>query len=217
MISCRRIVATFVFILFTAPFVYSDILPISELNIECSNSADTLPCHLAAQSAESSNPHNSPLIAELDLLSIEFPMGANSDVINYAAPETIAPIITSDRIDSLHLCLSALISLGLCSSVHWMKKHSFGFIPEWYHNGGPFQIGHSHALMPGTLCPAPACCFIQPSCEEDKHLPQYFIKTVKSLWRPAALRTCHKKILSLVLFKCEKGLRTEDLLGRTKK
>ena len=41
---------------------------------------------------------------------------------------------------SLSLCLSALLGLGLCSFAHCVKKSSFGFILEWYRNGGPFQI-----------------------------------------------------------------------------
>jgi hypothetical protein len=78
----------------------------------------------------------------------------------------------------------------LCSSAHWVKRLSFGFVPEWYHNGGPFQIGHSYAVTPESLCPVQVCCFIQPFCTEDNHLPQYFLKTVTSLWRKSQFTPC---------------------------
>ena len=44
------------------------------------------------------------------------------------------PSALTDGTGSLSLCLSALIGLGLCGSVHWVKKGSFHFVPEWYHN-----------------------------------------------------------------------------------
>jgi len=89
----------------------------------------------------------------------------------------------TDGPNSLEFCLSALISLGLCCFAHWVKRHSLDFVPKWQHEGGPFQIGHSHSLMPGTLRPTTACCFIQPFRSEYSHLPQYYLKTIVSIWR----------------------------------
>ncbi len=89
----------------------------------------------------------------------------------------------TDGIGSLSLCLSALIGLGLCGSVHWVKKGSFHFVPDWYHNGGPFQIGHSHAVNPNILCSVPVYCFIQPVCTARDVIPQYRLGAVESLWR----------------------------------
>ena len=91
--------------------------------------------------------------------------------------------ILTDGQNSLHLCISALIGLGLCSSAHCLKKLSFGFIPEWYHNGGPFQIGHSLAVSPESLCPAAACCFVQPVHTAEDIIPQYCCGTIVSCWR----------------------------------
>jgi hypothetical protein len=93
------------------------------------------------------------------------------------------PQIISDRQSSLSLCISAIIGLGLCSSAHCVRKLSFGFIPEWYHNGGPFQIGHSFAVCPDSVCPAPVCCLVQPAVTAEDFLPQYHLGTVVSLWR----------------------------------
>jgi len=91
--------------------------------------------------------------------------------------------ILTDGQKSVNLCLSALIGLGLCSSAHCLKKFNFGFIPEWYHNGGPFQIGHSFAVNPDTLCPAPAYCFVQPDHEADDPIPITRTRDIISLWR----------------------------------
>jgi len=107
----------------------------------------------------------------------------------------------TDGTNSLELCLSALISLGLCCSAHWVKRLSLGFVPEWYHEGGPFQIGHSQVLLPGIICPEPAICFNQPSCTGNNYLPQYFFKTVISIWRksqftPAVIASRGPPILS---------------------
>jgi hypothetical protein len=93
------------------------------------------------------------------------------------------PQTLTDDTGSLSLCLSALIGLGLCGSVHWVKKGSFHFVPDWYHNGGPFQIGHSHAVMPNCLYPVPAYCFIQPAGTAENAIAQYRLGMVLSLWR----------------------------------
>lgn len=84
---------------------------------------------------------------------------------------------------SLSLCLSALIGLGLCSSAHYVKRLHFGSIPQWYHDGGPSQIGHSFAANPDSICPAPARCFVQPVHTAENIMPQYRSGTIMSLWR----------------------------------
>jgi len=84
---------------------------------------------------------------------------------------------------SFDLCLYALIGLGICRSGHWLRRPSLGFVPDWYHNGGPFQIGHSHALAPGALCPVPVCCFVQPMCAEDASMSPHCLQAVVPLWQ----------------------------------
>ena len=97
--------------------------------------------------------------------------------------QTRPPQILTDGQSSLSLCLSALIGLGLCSSAHCLKKLHFGHIPEWYHNGGPSQIGHSLAVNPDSICPVPAYCFVQPTHAAEDLIPQYRSGTIVSLWR----------------------------------
>ena len=89
----------------------------------------------------------------------------------------------TDAPSSFSLCLYALMGLALCRSAPWIKKLSFGHIPEWYHDGGPFQIGHSLAVSPESLCPVPVCCFIQPVRTVEFLIPQYRLRAVVSLWR----------------------------------
>jgi hypothetical protein len=67
--------------------------------------------------------------------------------------------VLSDRSDSFALCLYTLIGLGVFRSGHWARP-SLGFVPEWYHNGGPYQIGHSYAIGLDAFC-QPTICFVQ--------------------------------------------------------
>ena len=112
---------------------------------------------------------------------IEFSAEAGSDLGQRS--HTRPPQILTDGQSSLSLCLSALIGLGLCSSAHCLKKLHFGFIPEWYHSGGPSQIGHSLAVNPDSICPVPAYCFVQPTHAAEDLIPQYRSGTIVSHWR----------------------------------
>jgi hypothetical protein len=71
-----------------------------------------------------------------------------------------------DRSNSVDLCLYALVGLGVFRSGHWVKRSSWGVIPDWYHSGAPQQIGHSRVVGPDAHCLATAC-FVQPDCAVD--------------------------------------------------
>jgi len=126
------------------------------------------------------SPSNFPGAADLDSWSATLLPEVNS-YVRQTSEMQHAKILTEGT-GSFNLCLSALIGLGLCSSAHFVKRLSFGFVPEWYHNGGPFQIGHSYAVTPESLCPIQVCCFIQPVYTVEDSLPQYHRGTVTSLW-----------------------------------
>ena len=85
--------------------------------------------------------------------------------------------------DSLSFCLYALLGLGLFKSVPCAKRLSLGVVPGWYHDGGPFQIGHSSAISPDCLNPTPVYCFIQPESRGEALMPQYQRRGIVSLWR----------------------------------
>jgi hypothetical protein len=122
-----------------------------------------------------------PVVADFAQLSIEFLPQARADTA--PASETQPLLILTDGAGSFSLCLYALIGLGLCKSAPFVKKLSFGCIPEWYHDGGPFQIGHSHAIGPESLCSAQVCCFVQPDCTAEDISPEYYKGTIASLLR----------------------------------
>jgi len=119
-------------------------------------------------------------VANLDLLPVPSLPTANGDVV--PTGETPPVQILTEGQNSFSLCLYALLSLGLCKSVPLVKKFSFGYVPQWYHDGGPAQIGHSLAISPDCLSSAPAC-FVQPESPAEEHIPRYFFATVVSLWR----------------------------------
>ena len=48
---------------------------------------------------------------------------------------------------SISLVLSALASLGAYHGARSLKRLHFDFTPEWYHSGGPAQIGHATPLQ----------------------------------------------------------------------
>ncbi len=179
MIDRRKILATVIGVLVVTSAVYADMIPVSRLDAERQQ-----PAHICgradAQYANLSSPSNYLSVADLDLWSVEFLPKVNPDIGQTTGMQN--PQILTDGTGSFSLCLSALIGLGMFSSAHLVKKLSFSFVPEWYHNGGPFQIGHSHA-MPESLCLTPVYCFIQPVFTVEDSLPQYRLGTVTSLWR----------------------------------
>jgi hypothetical protein len=99
------------------------------------------------------------------------------------ASETKPARILTDRQNSLTLCLYALFGLGLCRSVPFFKRLHFCCVPDWYHTGGPSQIGHSFAISPDCLSLKPACrCRMQPDSTAAT-VSQFRLEIVESLWR----------------------------------
>lgn len=109
-------------------------------------------------------------IADLDVSPVGVLLETTAETER--ADELRSPRILKDEQNSLSLCLYALLGLGLCRSAPFVKKLHFGYLPDWYHTGGPFQIGHSVVISPECLFSAPACCFIQPDDRAKDHRPQ---------------------------------------------
>ncbi len=65
---------------------------------------------------------------------------------------------------SARLFLSAMLSIGAWHVVRTAGSVHFGALPEWYHAGGPAQVGHA---VPFDLdfSVSPLCCFVQPAGE----------------------------------------------------
>jgi hypothetical protein len=161
--------------------VHADMMPVPATSAERGKPV-YIPCdQTGPQYTSLSGPFNYPGAANLDLWPVELLPEQTADTGQTPELQNIRSL--TEGPGSLALCLYALIGLGLCQAAPLVKKLSFGFIPEWYHNGGPLQIGHSHAVTPETLYPTPACCFLQPPCMVELIIPQYRLRSIMSLWR----------------------------------
>ena len=180
MINGRRIISAVICGLIVTVNVHADMVSVSQQDtvrrelLSVYNRAET-------QYSNLSNQSNFFQVAVLDSLSAGFLSQANADVEQTTEIQHLQSFTNGPG--SLNLCLSALLGLGLFSSAHFVKKLSFSFVPEWYHNGGPFQIGHSYALTPDSLCPVPVYCFIQPVYMAEDSFIQHRYRTVVSIWR----------------------------------
>ena len=182
MVNRRKIIIVFIAALVVTTAVSADMVPVSGRDARrgqparVCDRADPVPTSLLSSST------HYPGVADLyswPAISLPEPSAALGRT---SQPQH--PAILTDGQGSLNLCLCAFLGLGLCGSGHWVKKLSLGVIPEWYHNGGPFQIGHSHAVTPNNLSLIPARCFIQPDCTMEDPLTQYHrLGTIVSLWR----------------------------------
>jgi len=180
MIGWRKLITAIIGGVVVTAVARADMVPVSRSDAEPRQPARVCG-QIDLQHTNLANPLDCTGVADLDLWSTGSLPEANADAgqtSQIQPPQTL-----TNGPSSLSLCLSALIGLALCNSGHWVKRISFGFVPEWYHNGGPFQIGHSYAVTPESLCPVPVCCFVQPVCTVEDSLPQYRLGTVTSLWR----------------------------------
>jgi hypothetical protein len=179
MINRRQAIAAVVLVLALAAGVHADMVSVF--------SADAVPkppvqvCGLASDRPVA--PYVSlidPLVADLDLWSVAVLPTADVEPTD----ETQQPVylLTHDRQGSLDLCLYALVGLGMCKSAPWIKKLHLGVIPDWYHHGGPAQIGHSLPIGPNCLC-STAVCFVQPDCGAEDSIPPQRLGTNASLRR----------------------------------
>jgi hypothetical protein len=134
------------------------------------------------QDVDCPGPYDSLVAVDLDFRSVQFLPQAGAIE---AGPTSQAPraVELTGGPDSSGICMYALMSLGLCSAPHWVKKLHFGHVPEWYHDGGPCQIGHSHAATPESLCSLQVCLFAPPDYRAEDSLSQHDAGTIVSLWR----------------------------------
>lgn len=77
---------------------------------------------------------------------------------------------------SVSLFLSALGGLGAWQLGRSTKRLHLGAVPEWYHSGGPAQIGHVSAIDPDLSSPAVLAHFDQ--LPEERPLKYLLRRTV---------------------------------------
>ena len=181
MISWYKLPAAFAVALLASAFAQADLMSVSETGLDVRQQVQ------ARSEVAGTHPSSSySLFENRSVADFEpNPISISTQVAKDFSELSLTPDaqILTDGQKSFHLCLSALIGLGLCSSAHCLKKVNFGFIPEWYHNGGPFQIGHSIAVNPDSVCPVPVYCFVQPDHETEDHVPISRLRDIVSLWR----------------------------------
>jgi len=177
MIERKRIILAVTMAIIATVTVRADMIPASGPVVGCQ------PPSCECSEVQGSGPLDAqPFVAVvLDLL----PPGLPPAVPPSAEPRSESQPVTvlSDDQNSLSLCLYALFSLGLCRSAPFVKKLHLGCVPDWYHSGGPFQIGHSQAIEPDCLCAAPVYCFVQADSAAEGPLPRYRYETIVCLWR----------------------------------
>ena len=180
MLSWRRLISLIVGALLMSVAVRADMVPVYQLGAE-RQQARSVCAQTEAQSASLSGLSDSPILGDFDLGTLQLQPEIGADIEQPAqAPPSIE---LSGGPDSASLCLYALMGLGLCSAPHWIKKLSLGHLPEWYHDGGPFQIGHSFAATPDSLCTLQVCHLVPPDETAEDFLPLYRQRTVISCWR----------------------------------
>jgi len=178
--KCRDMLAVAVTLFVVTGVAQADLMPVSNMETGLQMEASV------------SEPSQVPATPAYDLLlglpgpsewaaeAVNLPVGSEAE----EAESNVQVLI--DRSDSVDLCLYALIGLGVLRSGHWVRRSTLGCIPEWYHTGGPDQIGHSHAIGPdcrfvGTVC------FVQPAGGPDALSEEYHRGLIAPLLRKSQL------------------------------
>lgn len=180
MICWRRLISGLTGALFFAGIVRGDIVPMFMLD---TGRLQPL-CVCERTEVEPTNLsylYDSSIVDGFSLGTIQFlPMTGGDIGQSVKMPHSIE---LKGEPGSISLCLYSLMGLGLCSVHNWIRRLSLNHITEWYHNGGPFQIGHSLAVSPESLCSAPAYCFVEPDGTMERLTPQIRLRTIVSSWR----------------------------------
>ncbi len=181
MIAGRKLIIAVLGGLVLSVSVHADMTPVASLDSPSRPSVQT------DEPADSRN--NSGIASSLACLSVS---GLDAAPLAFLPPDEAdvepaveetppCPVLT-EGVDSFGLCLSALVGLGLCGAGRSVKKTSLGFIPDWYHHGGPYQIGSSQVVGPDCLC-ATAVSFVQPDGLPEDLSEQYHRGTIAPLLR----------------------------------
>ena len=180
--SWKRRIFAFFLILYLACAVNADLVQIYPLDTgrhEFFYSPQQSDTKQKVHAGEYVNPISS--INGFDLRAVRFPPETDN-IIQQANQES--PIVElKHEPGSFTLCLYALMGVGLCSAPHWFRRLSLSYVPEWYHSGGPYQVGHSFAIAPDFHHTAPVLHFIQPDNIKEDYIPRYRTGLIVSLWR----------------------------------
>jgi hypothetical protein len=90
--------------------------------------------------------------------------------------------VLADRQGSMHLCLCALLGLGLFKSVPCARRLPLGAIPAWCREGGPSEVGHCLAIS-RDCASVLLLCFHQPEVVAVELRPVYRSELITFLRR----------------------------------
>ncbi len=179
MVEVRKTILAVAAVLIAAAGAHGELISVS------ADAASTMPSHSLTE-AES---REILLFGFSDEVAATSDLGAHARDLTHEAQastdettDSQQAIALKDGRGSLDMCLYALIGLGVFRSGHWVRRASFGFIPEWYHSGAPQQIGHSHAVGPDAYCHADLC-FVQPDVIAEELSPHVDWRAFASLVR----------------------------------
>ena len=177
----RTIIITAAVALIVAEGVLADMMPVCQLDTDTERVSGG--CDQAERRGASSYGlfDRGCSITDLSLSSISPLPETRAD--GGTGRATQLALTLTERSSSFDYCLYALLGLGLCYSGHWVRWSSLDLVPQWYHDGGPFQIGHSLAVSPKTLCSEPVCCFVQPDFTVEDSLAPSRWRRVVPFWR----------------------------------
>ncbi len=179
MMGWRRLILGIIGASFCTGVVCADMMPISRQEV-AGRQVLSISDQTEVQYATLFSLDDSLIIGDLDLAKVQFlPRAGNNMGQPYYSQQSID--LTGGP-GSYSLCLYALMGMGLCSAPRWAKKLSFGHIPEWFHSGGPQQIGHKFAVNPDFPRTNPVFCFIQPVFTMKDSISQYRIRTFVPSW-----------------------------------
>jgi len=185
MINHRRSIVAFAVGVAVASTVYAEVSPASGFGAGAQQAV-----HACARRnlnrASLSSLCDSPQAADLKLWFVEFSPATDSST----SAETQPAQTLEHGPSSFSFGLSALLGLGLYASTHLGKRLRLGCVPDWFHDSGPFQIAHSHAATPQSLCTPQVCCFVQPAYSAEASAPPYRLGTIVSLWRESQFTRC---------------------------
>jgi len=178
MMCWRRLITAIIGVLLLAGFARADMAPIGhgspQQPIAVEDSTEV-------QSVNLTGLHDQSILRDFILSGAKLQLETITD--NEPPARTAHSLELSGGPDSVSFCLYALMSLGLCSSPHWVKRLHLSHLPDWYHDGAPFQIGHSFAATPESLCRLQVCCYLPPDYTAEEFYLRVRLRSIVSCWR----------------------------------
>lgn len=102
---------------------------------------------------------NDPTCDSIGFANLDPGSGAGGAVAGLSSHQSVVRL--PDAPSSTALFLSAMVSFGAWHLVRSGRDVHFGAMPEWYHTGGPFQVGHVTAFDL-DFSSLPLCLFDRP-------------------------------------------------------